>query len=605
MENYLGKDAPLEETLEKFKGLAIKIGLDLVETNVLNPLENVWSVHLEEATCPEVYSNGKGSCKEAALASAYGELFERLGTHMSFSDYFLGLANSNAPYVQFPDEKWFEINPDDIRLPEGLLNASLRKYYTDAAEITMEDLVDLQSSSFQRGVCAIPFTNARSGDVVYFPVNMLDNLYASNGMSAGNTEYEALTQGLSEILERYAKKEIITKGYSLPQVPLEVIQKYENCYATIKALNMEGFKAICYDGSLGGKFPVVCVVLYNQRNGCTFASFGAHPIFEVALERTLNELMQGRTFSDLDSFEEPSFDIERIADPTNLESHFVDSTGILPMSMFRLNPDFTYVPWDFQGDTHEQYKALHYMIDKLGFDIYIRQYTQLGIPIYRIIVPGMSEIYPIDDLIYNNTNSTIDFQEAILSLPSSSEKQDTYLDYLKELEDENFNNEMLVCPSLGILTDNSSPWKNLRVAELKCLMALAGGNLEAAKQYAADTIALNSDSDGQPYSYYPLDRLRFYKCLIKVIESKLEPSLNESDYKSALALVYSTKTLHQVYDHIERRAQFNNLPSTDLDLKGFTKHQALIRIFNLIKGFSDGQQHEPQLEQQQPQPQQG
>lgn len=77
------------------------------------------------------------------------------------------------------------------------------------------------------------------------------------------------------------------------------------------------------------------MVLFNQSNGTCFASFGAHPIFEVALDRTITELMQGRTFSDLDNFDEPDFDLERTSDIVNLESHFVDSTGILPMQMFR------------------------------------------------------------------------------------------------------------------------------------------------------------------------------------------------------------------------------------------------------------------------------
>ena len=586
MTNAVGKDVPLEDTISRFRGIAAQLGLDLVEMDLLNPLEHVWSVHLEEATCPVIFSNGKGSTREAALASAYGEMLERLGTHLAFSDYFLGLSNSNAPYVHFPDEKWFAIDTDFNGLPEGLLTGSLRRFYTDSANLNLEHLVDLQSSSFGRGVCTIPFTNARNGELAYFPVNLLDNLYASNGMAAGNTEYEALTQGLSEILERYAKKEIIMRGYSLPQIPLEVLQHYDRSYATIKALNSHGFKAICYDASLGGKFPVICVVLFNQRNSCAFASFGAHPIFEVALERTICELLQGRTFSDLDSFEEPTFDFGRVTDPTNLESHFIDSTGVLPISMFRFTPDFAYVPWDFHGSCHDQYRALRYMIDKLGFDIYIRQYPQLGVPVYRIVVPGMSEVYPIDDLLYNNTNAAIDFQEAILSLPASNESSETYLDYLRELEEDIFENQMLVGSSLGILLDNTSPWKHLRIAELKCLVALAGGDLNRALQYARDTIEINAPGEGHSSGDYPLERLRFYRCLVKVIESRLEPNLNEDDYKAALSLIYSGKTLQLVHDHLERRAQFNQLPASDLELRGFGLHQELLRIYQQVKSFA-------------------
>ena len=68
-------------------------------------------------SCQEIYSNGKGSSKLAALASAYGELFERLGTHMAFSDYFLGLKNAEDDFVHFRDEKWTPIEDDSEDIP--------------------------------------------------------------------------------------------------------------------------------------------------------------------------------------------------------------------------------------------------------------------------------------------------------------------------------------------------------------------------------------------------------------------------------------------------------------------------------------------------------
>ena len=377
MTTIAGKDAALEDTLRRFKQVAQELKLDLVEEQWLNPLPDLWSVHLAVANCPAIYSNGKGSSADAALCSAYGEIFERLATHMSFSDFYLGQSNADAKFVHFSDEKWtvIEEREDDddspIELPNDILNVKLRKLYGQNGALSLDNLVDIQSCSFERGVCSIPFTNARNGEIVYFPVNLLDNLYASNGMSAGNTEYEALVQGLSEIIERYVKAKIIREGLCLPQVPEKIIEKYPKSHATLKALQSDELKAICLDASLGGKYPVVCVVLFNQSNGTCVASFGSHPIFEVALDRTLTELMQGRTFSDLDGFDEPSFDLEQTSSIVNIESHFVDSTGLLPMMMFQKQPMFKFVSWDFDGSTHDQYKALRYIIDKLGFDIYI------------------------------------------------------------------------------------------------------------------------------------------------------------------------------------------------------------------------------------------
>ena len=584
MTTIAGKDAALEDTLSRFKQVAQELKLDLVEEQWLNPLPDLWSVHLSIANCPAIYSNGKGSTQDAALCSAYGEIFERLATHMSFSDFYLGQTNADAKFVHFSDEKWTEIidSEEDAEgiegcpIPNDILNVKLRKLYGNKGALTLENLVDIQSCSFERGVCSIPFTNARNGEVVYFPVNLLDNLYASNGMSAGNSEYEALVQGLSEIIERYVKAKIIREGLSLPQVPDKIIEKYPKSYATLKALQSDELKAICYDASLGGKYPVVCVVLFNQSNGTTVASFGSHPIFEVALDRTLTELMQGRTFSDLDGFDEPSFDLEQTSSIINIESHFVDSTGLLPMMMFKKQPMFKFVAWDFDGSTHDQYKALRYIIDKLGFDIYIRTYQNLGVPVYRIVVPGMSEIYPFDDLIYNNTNSYIIFQEAILGLPNSQETPETYLDYLDELESENIDDDALLPKILGLLPDDDSPWKTLRFGELKCLIALEANDYERALDFARWTVLFNQ-------TIFDLQRLRFYQCLIKVLECKLDKHLKLEDFSEAIELIYGTDTFKKVMAHINHEQKFNDLCSSDLELSNFKAHQELIKVYDIIK----------------------
>lgn len=576
MTQILGKDAPVEQSIAHFEEILKKLNISVTESNWMNPLEDVYSVNLSVTSCPTLYSNGKGSSRLAARASAYGELFERLATHMEFSDYYLGLDNSNAPFVHFKDEKWTNIEENQNQIPNEILNASLRKFYTQECDLTLENLVDLQSSSYSRGVCSIPFTNARNGEIVYFPVNLLDNLYGSNGMSEGNSEYEALVQGLSEIIERHVKREIIKKGLALPAVPDEILQKYEKSYKSLKDLQGDGLKVVCYDASLGGKFPVVCIVMFNQRNGTCFASFGAHPIFEVALDRTITELMQGRSFSDLDNFDEPDFDLNKTSDIVNLESHFVDSTGILPMQMFRKIPDYRFVAWDFSGSTKEQYKALRYMIAKLGFDIYIRSYNYLGVYVYRTIVPGMSEIYPVDDLVYNNTNLGIDFQDALLSLPDTDETEETYESYLQELENEEFDNDTNVCALLGVLPDEKSSWENLRMGELKCLVALAAKNYEAASEYAKWTLLYNNES-------MSLENRAFYQCIIKITNCLTTGSLKLEDYIDGLKLLYGEKTVENALDHIEGRKRFNNLVGSDLNMKSFTAHQELIRIYNILK----------------------
>ena len=53
-------------------------------------------------------------------------------------------------------------------------------------------------------------------------------------------------------------------------------------------------------------------------------------------------------------------------------------------------------------------------------DIYIADFTHLGVYACRILVPGLSEIYPIDDLEFENNSVANPIREAILNLSDPS-----------------------------------------------------------------------------------------------------------------------------------------------------------------------------------------
>ncbi len=76
-------------------------------------------------------------------------------------------------------------------MPEGLLDDRLRAFYDPENELTGSMLIDLQSGNEDRGICGLPFTRQSDNQTVYIPMNIIGNLYVSNGMSAGNTAPEA------------------------------------------------------------------------------------------------------------------------------------------------------------------------------------------------------------------------------------------------------------------------------------------------------------------------------------------------------------------------------------------------------------------------------
>lgn len=583
MKTYIpGKDAALEDSINYFQQQLAKYDLEVKETSWLNPVPNVWSVHIQNTKCPLCFANGKGASKKAALASALGEYFERLSTNYFFSDFYLGEQIANADFVHYPSEKWFII-PEDNSLPKGLLSKELLKFYDPNQELSATDLIDLQSSNGDRGICALPFEQQSDKKTIYVPVNLIANLYASNGMSAGNTRNEARVQGLSEIFERYTKNKIIAEGISLPIIPTEVINRYPTVLAAIDALESEGFPLYCFDASLGGEFPVICVVLFNPQNGTCYASFGAHPNFGVALERTVTELLQGRSLKDLDVFSPPSFDNDDIADLSNLETHFIDSSGLISWDLFNEQADYEFVDWDFSGSTEQEFANLMDIFTRHNTEVLIMDYEHLGVYACRILAVGMSEIYPPEDLIIANSNMAIGLRELILSLPYQKRTAKQYLAIIEQLDDEGLDDYARIRELLGIATGNDNAWLTLRVGELKAMLALAGKDLIQAQQWIDWTIEMNE-------SIFTPSRNHAYRCLQTLVNFILERDKKQfNNYQAAFNKMYDKTCVDDMWQYANGDKTFFGLANytkiekqTNNNLEQFDMHQKLLAVYNKL-----------------------
>ena len=567
-----GKDAALEESIEKFQQKLTALGFNIEEASWLNPVPNVWSVHIRDKDCPQCFSNGKGASKKAALASALGEYFERLSTNYFWTDFYLGQDIANGDFVHYPNEKWFPIE-DEALLPQGILDDRLFEHFDPNQELTPELLVDLQSGNYERGIVALPYVRQSDQQTVYIPQSIISNLYVSNGMSAGNSQFEARVQGLSEVFERYVKNKIIAEAISLPLIPQEVMARYPSIQAAIDKLEQEGFPILAYDASLGGKYPVICVILLNPTNGTCFASFGAHPKFQVALERTVTELLQGRSLKDLDVFSPPSFNNDDVAEHANLETHFIDSSGLISWDLFKDTPDYPFADWNFSGkDTHEEYDNLMAIFRAEKKDVYIMDYNHLGVYACRIIVPGMSDIYPADDLIYANSNMGMDWREILLDLPHFHHDQETYQELLDELDEQGIDDATRVREFIGIVAPKASGWTTLRIGELKSMLYLALGNLAMALDWANWTYNMNS-------SVFTAERANYYRCLINSLELFMDEHRDPQQYRMVFEKMYGKDAVVFAWSAIQGGNPFYNLPASDETLANFSEHQKLLAAY--------------------------
>ncbi len=556
-----GKDASLEHSITSMQAKLAARGFDIEECSWLNPVDSVWSVHVRNRACHLMFTNGKGATKLAAQASALGEYFERLSCNYFWNHYYLGDKIANREFTHYPSEKWFAAV--DAAWPAEILTPELQAFYNPDNSIPAEALIDMNSGNFERGICAIPYVRQSDAAEVFFPVNIISNLYVSNGMSAGNTQAEARAQALSEILERHVKFKVIAEGLCLPDVPDEVIARYPGIAAGIAGLRAAGFGILVKDASLGGKYPVMCVTMLNPHDQGVFASFGAHPRFEIALERSLTELLQGRALAALDGFPPPGFDLDEIASAPNIEIHFVDSSGIIGWQFLSENADFEFNDWNFTSTTADDYNWLCERIHGDGHDIYVADFEHLGVYTCRILVPGMSEIYPIDDLEWENNSNGAIVRPAILNLAELDDDAcEHLLDNLNEL---NIADERPVAALIGLAPDAGTLWADLRVGELKTMLALAIGDTDAVRE-GCEWVR----------SFEQLDatRRRTYHC----IETLLE--MDDPDaYEAALVGLYGDDTLDLATDLIDGEVRFFGLQSPGLNLEGCDLHQRLLKEY--------------------------
>lgn len=564
------KDASLESSIRTLQSKLLALGINVEEKSWLNEIEGIWSVHVIDKDCPRLFTNGKGASQLAARASALGEYFERLSTNYFWTHFYLGSSIANKDFVHYPNEQW--IKPKGDKWPAALLTPSLQTYYNPEDGALAQQLIDLNSGNAERGICAIPYQRLSDGLSVLFPVNLIGNLYVSNGMSAGNTLMEARTQALAEIFERDIKFRIIREGLCLPDVPEDVINRYPRIAAGIKGLRDAGYGILVKDASLGGLYPVMNVTLLHPEDQGCFASFGAHPRFEVALERALTELLQGRAINNLNGFVSPGFDMEEIADSQNLEIHFVDSSGVISWEFLRSTPDFAFVDWNFGTNTEEDYHWCVNSIHNSGHDIYIADFTHLGVYACRILVPGMSEIYPVEELQWENNSVGNLIRPYAIKLQSLTKDESANL--LDTLLDLDLADELPVTTLIGLCADPNTAWVDLRVGELKTLAALACNSTDDILDGCAWISQFNE---------LPTERAKVYRCLADLVQIKQE--LNHPDsalFTANLTLMYGAPTLAQAELLFNQSEQYFGLINLGDNMEGSRMHQQLLAAYGKV-----------------------
>ena len=385
------KDCSPEYTIEKIQNFLKFLNIEYKESELNNPVPFIYSVSIECSSI-NIKSHGKGTTKEYCLASAYGELLEKLLNGV-FKLRYVSPPEKNCVTNIFYDEMPYVISKDLKLLPQCIKEDLYNSYYeSDGVYPSMEELISVYQNIYGGNVInAIPFYDVLNDRVINLPYNILDELSHSTGMSYGNTLEEAISQAICEIFERYASSTIIDRLLTPPEISLEYIKSVcPNFCDIIDFICNNGYEISFYDCSLGIGLPVVGLLIVDKNNSKYKINFGAHISFTIAVERCLTEVLQG-----FNKIEEVNF-IEFTPNLTDnykdfLYKRFRHNNGTVPIEFFKGTPSWEFKPWEYKfSDNKDIVRQLVDISLTISSNVYIRNNTCMGLTAVRVYIPKLS-----------------------------------------------------------------------------------------------------------------------------------------------------------------------------------------------------------------------
>jgi ribosomal protein S12 methylthiotransferase accessory factor len=186
-------------------------------------------------------------------------------------------------------------------------------------------------------------------------------------------------------------------------------------------------------------------------------------------------------------------------------------------------------------------------------------------------VPGYSEVYPIEDLIWDNTNKALLFRSDILNLHRLDNADLSAL--LERLENNELDEYGDIATLIGIEFDENTPWGQLTVLELKLLIHLALKQFEDAHELVGAFLQYNDNT---------AERRLFYQALNAVLEILLADNLELEDYIINFRRMFGDERMDAVMGSVDGSVRFYGLTPTNLKLEGLDRHHRLIDSYRKL-----------------------
>lgn len=391
------KDVHPEQTVENIRYVLKKVGIEVEEIWNESGLRNCHSLHIRVKGAQPFRSNGKGVTKALARASAYGEFIERLQCGL-FLYKFQSVTRDPAMNLQMyaPDGKYMTMQ--ELVEAGDWMEPIIATYGGGLTRQKLAQQCQIYACTKEDKIWTLPYYSLFEDKYVYLPAGLVEHVYSANGCCAGNTREEAWVHALSEILERRCAIRLLLSGKAVPQIPDEVLANYPMAVEILEKIRQEGnFDVQMLDASLGTGFPVVSTRIINKQTHGYIVNFAADPILEIALDRSLTEIFQGRNIQTFGSTHNGLLRDEQKSIPVahNVLNQVENNNGVFALDFFAEELTCNETCTDFPDHTGKSNKELlEYTLElyrNMGRQVYVRNCSFLGFPSYQLVVPGFSE----------------------------------------------------------------------------------------------------------------------------------------------------------------------------------------------------------------------
>lgn len=382
-------------TVERIRNILSDLDIEMNDTWIDIGVENSNTVRVM-TKCGFPVTTGKGITKEFAMASGYAEFIERLQSGLMFYKFQCLEDDPSLNQHTYAPDAVYMTRSELIENGEWM-DHIIQSYNCG---LTRESIADqcLMYANDSKALC-LPFYSYFEKKHVLLPAAFIEHMYSANGCCVGNNREEAWVHAISEIFERNASIYYILHNDACPCISEETLCSFPTVNHILTQLRADGHLDVTvFDLSRGTGIPVIATRVINLETQDYIVDVGADPILEIAIERTLTEIFHGRAIDKLATYH-PRKQIKRtsaeVSTVSNVLNQLETADGQFSAAFFCDDPENSRSKSDFPDYTElTNPELVRILLDKLkalNKPVYIRNYSYLGFPCYKFIVPGFSE----------------------------------------------------------------------------------------------------------------------------------------------------------------------------------------------------------------------